>query len=525
MSKSKYTLFTATICATVLLFSVANADAAGTASVDPSAALVRKLTGEAQQAYLARDFATAQARYKEALDQAAKTGARSQIVLLSNLGAAYREDHKYPEAEDAFKRAIALAQKGGLARDPSVIVTMQQYAHLLRKVKRTDEADAMELRASGSAGASLIVGASTSGSVSSTAPDKAAATARLNDALKQAVKHVPEYEDVSVDKLSIEEVQRAVQRKPDDKNGWIVLGYKYLKGKDYPKAIETYKTITDRFASDKTLCKAAYYNTAECQYVQGQYKDCVESCQHLIENDPEEAEGYLLMSSAYSALGDNKAKYEIDKQFVAKFPNHERHSAIEQSLDFLKRDIEDQAKASTGPTDYERRHCWVRAPMPLKVYVHQRDDDSIKFEPSKTGITAGGPFELIQVALDAWVQASQGRIQYVFTPTLEEANISCFFTSDPDGLENEFAAGVTSWDVEGKHRQCKVKVLTISRYTGKTVDRAKFLDTCLHEFGHAFGLEHSSAVEDVMYRATHPQPLAALSENDKARVIRLYTYP
>jgi tetratricopeptide (TPR) repeat protein len=65
-------------------------------------------TTEARNAYATRNFGVAQQKYEEAVKLAASAAPRVRIVLLSNLGAAYREDHKYDRAEETFKKALAI---------------------------------------------------------------------------------------------------------------------------------------------------------------------------------------------------------------------------------------------------------------------------------------------------------------------------------------------------------------------------------------------------------------------------------
>ncbi len=66
-------------------------------------------------------------------------------ATLTNLGAVYRAEARYPEAEAVLERALAIAH-------PDMAGTMLEYARLLRVMKRKQEAARMEAQARSIAG-------------------------------------------------------------------------------------------------------------------------------------------------------------------------------------------------------------------------------------------------------------------------------------------------------------------------------------------------------------------------------------
>ena len=65
----------------------------------------------------------------------------------SHLGALYREQGKYAQAEPLYRRALAIQEKALGPEHPQVATVLENYADLLRKMKRDAEADKMEARA------------------------------------------------------------------------------------------------------------------------------------------------------------------------------------------------------------------------------------------------------------------------------------------------------------------------------------------------------------------------------------------
>lgn len=104
--------------------------------------------------------------------------------------------------------------------------------------------------------------------------------------------------------------------------------------------------------------------------------------------------------------------------------------------------------------------------------------------------------ELAAWALEAWQSASNG--QLVFSPVTDakKAQIRVYWASAQQGLYGE----TRPIRVDGR-RGAEVYILPTAQDT--TADRlardAVVYLTCLHESGHALGLAHTDAFEDIMY--------------------------
>lgn len=66
---------------------------------------------------------------------------------LNNLAVFYKAQKRYAEAEPLYQRAMAIFEQSLGPRHPNVAICLDNYAELLRKTKRMDEARAMEARA------------------------------------------------------------------------------------------------------------------------------------------------------------------------------------------------------------------------------------------------------------------------------------------------------------------------------------------------------------------------------------------
>jgi len=65
---------------------------------------------------------------------------------LNNLAALYEAQGMYVEAESLYKRAIAIIEKALGYKHPDLLMVLTNYADLLRKMNRGDEAARLEAR-------------------------------------------------------------------------------------------------------------------------------------------------------------------------------------------------------------------------------------------------------------------------------------------------------------------------------------------------------------------------------------------
>ncbi len=68
-------------------------------------------------------------------------------MSLNNLAALYQAWGRYAEAEPHYRRALAIVEKALGPEHPAVATSLENYAGLLRKTGRTEEAAGMEDRA------------------------------------------------------------------------------------------------------------------------------------------------------------------------------------------------------------------------------------------------------------------------------------------------------------------------------------------------------------------------------------------
>jgi len=112
----------------------------------------------------------------------------------------------------------------------------------------------------------------------------------------------------------------------------------------------------------------------------------------------------------------------------------------------------------------------------------------------ETGCHAGDP-ELAQWALEAWQAATSGKLTFAKAADLEHAEIRVYWANGNQGLYGE-ARPIMVNGVRG----AAVYVLPPADNPQDVLLRETIVYlTCLHETGHALGLQHTAAFADIMY--------------------------
>lgn len=278
--------------------------------------------------------------------------------------------------------------------------------------------------------------------------------------------------------------KRSSELKPQDPNQNLFLGNCYNELGDTPKALEQYQIAIRKGGVTESLA----FN----------------------------------LSSVYQKQGDySQALKWLETACILNPPEGQRL----QTINMLKK-LRDKSKSSKNGSinlenylvELDSTHVWKKSLLPLKVFVISESTE-VRGEISALKVVT-------KDAATEWCEASNNKLSCIFVGNAADANILVEYTTDPSKVRKDHSMGVsgsTSVRLEkgtGEIVAAEMKILVLD--SGQNLASAR--KNCLHEFGHALGLQgHSDNNKDLMFFISELKTVpTTLSKRDKETMKSLY---
>ncbi|HEY9679114.1 MAG TPA: matrixin family metalloprotease [Drouetiella sp.] len=262
---------------------------------------------------------------------------------------------------------------------------------------------------------------------------------------------------------------------------------------------------------------------AEALYKLGRYHYAVDELKEAMKTRIDNPDDALLMGKIYQTMHRSKDAVQWYKKFISLNPRDSRvpqYETLQRVLqDAAKSNLEKHRKVQSQVGNYlaaVTRNAMMRWSSPDKIRVFIKDGSDVSgYRPEFE--------ESLRQAFDEWSESTSGTVAFIMVPSPDSTDMTVTWSSDlhSPALKAEAGLANTSYGAHGLER-ADILLLTVDPFKEGPIGKNMLYNVCLHEIGHALGLEgHSPTEGDIMYPALGVQQ--GLSDRDINTVLALYS--
>lgn len=261
---------------------------------------------------------------------------------------------------------------------------------------------------------------------------------------------------------------------------------------------------------------------ADTLYKLGRYHFAADEIKDVLNNDPNNAEAVLLSGKIFQSMHHPGEAVQAYKKFQQMKPDDIRNQQYGALISVLEDEAKKVSQKKTEQCSGDNYLAAVAGSNLLKWNLAKPISVFVKDGTSVPGYRTEYE-ESLRQAFDEWTQATDGKIRFAFIQDPSVAQMSVVWTDDLHAPAMTAEAGVakTAFGANGIE-SAEILLLTLDPLKDGPLGKNRLFNTCLHEIGHALGLQgHSPHQEDIMSSTLIVQQ--GLSPRDVRTINALYS--
>lgn len=285
----------------------------------------------------------------------------------------------------------------------------------------------------------------------------------------------------------------------------------------------------------------------------GDHSGAIGEFKRALSLDPSQKESIINIASNYQSLGDINSAIGWYQRYLKENPGSPKSREIENRvIGLMQKARQNQKQNRSQPAQFNREASaqyqnsnqapdyfasaasggrffrWPPNSIPIKVFIANGQN-----------VPGYQPFyqKTLMDAFSTWATATGNKLLFSLAPDMRSANIICQWTANPNQVMDRgrlVEGGLTKLSgqplPDGQSvniTRATMTILTTPRGPGPAMSQDQFTKVCLHEVGHAIGINgHSNNNKDIMFFSESPSIWPSLTNRDRATAMRLYaSYP